>query len=91
MSRELVLVPKRKYDDLIRKAAERSEDKSSEKDGGGEKDIEHENRQRDNGNQHGYGAENPFTEMTFESFDKLHKKSRPKKSRVKYKWLNFKL
>ena len=86
-----MLVPKKKYDDLIRKAAEKSEHKISEKDGGGEKDIEHENRQSDNRNQHGYGVENPFTEMTFESFDKLHKKSRSNKPPVKHKWLNFKL
>lgn len=79
-----MLVPKRKYDDLIRKAAERREDHRSEK-----KDVENENQQSVNGNQRGFGSVNPFTEMTFESFDKLHEKSRPKKRRVKSKWLNF--
>ena len=86
-----MLVPKRKYDELIRKAAERSEDKRSDNDDSEKKDIENENQQSVNGNQHGFGVANPFTEMTFESFDKLHEKSRPKKRRVKSKWMNFKL
>lgn len=92
MSRELVLVPKRKYDDLILKAAERSEDKTSLKDVDKEKDTENENLQSVNDIQNGYGDANPFTEMTYDSFDKLHQKSRPnKKRRVKSKWLNFRI
>ena len=90
MSRELVLVPKRKYDELIRRTMEINEDNKDENDVSEKNDIEKENRQReDNGNQHGYGVANPFTEMTFESFDKLHGKSRPKQRRVKSKWLTF--
>ncbi|CAC5417680.1 unnamed protein product [Mytilus coruscus] len=55
MSRELVLVPKRKYDDLIRRAGD--VDKRHEKDvGGEEKDIDRENQQQNvSSNQHGYG------------------------------------
>lgn len=89
MSRELVLVSKRRFDDLVKRASTQSLDKQSEKAIGEEKDIEQENQQNVNSNQHGGG--NPFTEMTFESFDKLHEKSRLKKKRVKSKWLNFKL
>lgn len=91
MSRELVLVSKRRFDDLVKRASTQSLDKGSGKAIDEEKDIEQENQQSVNSNQHGYGGVNPFTEMTFESFDQLHEKSRLKKKRVKSKWLNFKL
>lgn len=83
---------KRKYDDLIRRATEISEDKKPGKDVSDEKEGSNQNDKHEKStDQIGYGIDKPFTKMTFESFDKMHIKSRPKKRRVKYEWLNFKM
>ena len=110
MSRELVLVPKRKYDDLIRRAIEERTVGDSNKqivkqkwDDENVDDTASENDKNTNSttdgniseeNQYGGGASNPFTKMTFESFDKMHTNKRQKqkfKKKKEFEMVDFQL
>lgn len=97
MSKELVLVPKRKYEELIKRDSvkesnEESENKDinvdDEKDVNVDQGIYH---NKDHINQKGNGDSNLFTKMTFDSFDRMHQKLKPKKKRTKSQWLKFEL
>ena len=104
MSRELILVTKRKYDDLLKRVGECSDREQcdevittatpQEKHTIIEQEHQLKNHQvdsamqTDNDEQIGTGSQ-PFVKMSFDTFDRIHsKKSRASKKR---KWVSFNL